>query len=214
MNKYRGKRKDNGKWVFGSLIDNLPDNTEGKGNRAFILDMSACKKCKYSCPTFGEIFVCDDVFPEVIPETVGMGSGCPDKNGKEIFQGDLIRQYMISRYEQRSFPEYVDLREWKTIETFSEVVFEDGCFVLKPTKQYRLSWGDTSETYLESTPLAWRFPPDEMYYREAPEMAEGAVIVEGNIELYIEDIEKLKIFEVIGAIYDPINKTDSPFPSA
>jgi uncharacterized phage protein (TIGR01671 family) len=73
--KFRGKRLDNGQWVEGSLI--LPH----KGNDSY--------------------FIVDDngVDHEVNPATVGQFTGMVDKEEKEIFEGDIIREWLLDSQE-------------------------------------------------------------------------------------------------------------------
>ena len=87
--KFRGKRIDNGEWVYGSLLAKLfrDYKTEEEYYLLFNEDWDLEGQINYlkNPKNFSH---CSDSVCKVRPETVGQFTGKKDRNGKEIFEGD------------------------------------------------------------------------------------------------------------------------------
>lgn len=85
---FRGKRLDNGEWVYGYYVHIGPVSCQ----RAYIIP-------EYTSAIYVK---------EVDPSTVDQYTGLMDKNGKRIFEGDIVstdiaRPYLIVEFRDGCF---------------------------------------------------------------------------------------------------------------
>ncbi len=101
---FRGKRVDNGEWVYGLLLVNKLG--------AYIIT----EENPHECTQYGYIEI--DEYSRVDPETVGQKSGLKERPGtKDIWQGDIVKITLMDT-----------IRDKPIISDTCLVEFRDGMF--------------------------------------------------------------------------------------
>lgn len=95
MGLFRGKRLDNGEWIEGSLVISRIE-IPTKSFDSYRIQQTTC-----GLDEDGFADYMSGYDEEVDPDTVGECTGLTDKNGKLIFEGDIVEGHCHSAWSHR-----------------------------------------------------------------------------------------------------------------
>ena len=125
--KFRGKDKIDKKWIYGSYVYTNDDT-----NNPF---RTESLKEKHSIVTYfaGDWNMGGWESVDIIPETLGQFTGLYDKNGKEIYEGDILAF-------DKSYTDFNDVIEVRFVRGVFAFLWngnlEDECPINSPTHEW------------------------------------------------------------------------------
>lgn len=111
---FRGKRLHDNKWIYGNFVSDCGGNPHIIEPRFFCEDGH---HLQYEDNTDTPVFI--------IPETVGQYTGLTDKNGKRIFEGDILQGEQYPFKSDGKYNYFVEVCYWADAPEFGIYTFKN-----------------------------------------------------------------------------------------